>query len=76
MKPPTCTAGDIAWAFRVSLDELHEIIKKHPDFPVAGADGLYSSVDVFSFIHHHYRKDKLSSLRLKTFWAPGRIEAP
>jgi hypothetical protein len=69
MKPPTCTASDIASAFMVSLDELHEIIKRHPDFPVAGANGLYSSVDVFAFIHRQYRKDKLASLRLKTFCA-------
>jgi hypothetical protein len=67
MKPPTCTASDIAWAFRVSPEELHEIIKKHPDFPEVGADGLYSNVDVFAFVHRRYRQDRLASLRLKHF---------
>lgn len=62
MKSRTCTAGDIAWALRMSLDELYETIKRHTDFPTADADGLYSSTDVFAFFHRRYKVDKLASL--------------
>lgn len=67
MKPLTCTASDIAWALRLSIDELDEIIKKHPDFPAADPDGLYSSADMFAFVHRRYKQDRLASLRPRNF---------
>jgi hypothetical protein len=67
MKSSTCTATDIAWALRLSLDELYEVIKQHPDFPEANSVGRYSNADVFAFVHRRYKQDRLASLRLKNF---------
>lgn len=58
MKPPRITAAEIAKVLRLSVDELHDVIKRHPDFPVADANGFYSRADVFTYLNRVFRERK------------------
>jgi hypothetical protein len=62
MKPLTCTAAEIAATLRLKVEELPDVIKRHPDFPAADSNGLYSRAEVFAFLDRKSKEGKIGEL--------------
>jgi hypothetical protein len=66
MKPKTCTAAEVASVLRLTVDEFHDVIKKHRDFPAANHEGDYSRAEVFAYLDRKFKQGKMGTLMRRT----------